>query len=183
MARRNSDRDAEILRLYNEDGLDTTEIAGRYGITKQRVWQILAPHKPRVHRGQRRRDERTMALREAHKRIVAGESTTADEAERLGITRPYLRDEFSRLRLRIRRRGKPPHGTISRYVKHRCRCSRCRRAAREHRLARYQRGPTVHGTASSYKNYGCRCPECVEANRVHERNRRAQKRQAKEPEE
>jgi hypothetical protein len=175
------ERNAEIARLYTEEGLDISEIAGRYGLTKQRVWQVLAPLEPEVHRGRRKREERHAVLREAHARIVAGESNTAAEAERIGITREHLRDEFHSLGLYIRNKSVPKHGTFGRYDDHGCRCWRCRRAAREHRHANYERGPSEHGTASAYKNYGCRCPLCSEANRLHERARKADKRRAKEP--
>lgn len=62
-----------------------------------------------------------------------------------------------------------PHGSISTYVNHKCRCDECRLAwaakHREHRarrrlaLANGEVSP-VHGRNSTYVNYGCRCSEC-----------------------
>jgi hypothetical protein len=64
-----------------------------------------------------------------------------------------------------------PHGTTTRYYTYKCRCTRCRKAAREYMQtlrARLRNPETVarkipHGTVNGYENYGCRCERCTKA--------------------
>lgn len=64
---------------------------------------------------------------------------------------------------------KQKHGTVSRYNNLKCRCPRCKAAARDDsklRKARRAADPTperVHGTYNGYTNYGCRCDRCKKA--------------------
>ena len=69
-----------------------------------------------------------------------------------------------------------PHGTISRYTNHGCRCDECRAAMTEYMrqyTARKAAGQPVrkyakHGVRARY-NAGCRCARCTEANRIYNR--------------
>lgn len=65
-----------------------------------------------------------------------------------------------------------PHGDLSTYTNHRCRCALCREANRlaykEQSTARRQRlaadfSVAPHGTTGGYRNWGCRCLECIQA--------------------
>lgn len=82
---------------------------------------------------------------------------------------------------------KAPHGTASRYRKHKCRCEDCREAQRvvvaEYRLRKAGLGGEVppkrqriakHGTRSGYKKCtdgtdGGKCEPCRTANREYQR--------------
>lgn len=82
-----------------------------------------------------------------------------------------------------------PHGTISTYTNHQCRCESCAAAntqyqRRRREIRKSQRSvvdgrlthPTAtHGAATTYTNYGCRCVQCTEAWRIDERERAARK--------
>lgn len=67
------------------------------------------------------------------------------------------------------------HGTRSTYVKHGCRCGRCRRANtkffRAYRLRQSfvatEDSTIPHGVIHTYQGYGCRCEPCVEAGRAY----------------
>jgi hypothetical protein len=68
------------------------------------------------------------------------------------------------------RRRLAPHGTVTRYSVHRCRCTKCRKAQREYMraLRAKLRSPEMeaeipHGTVNGYENYGCRCERCTKA--------------------
>lgn len=151
-------------------------------ISRQRVQQILSTVELDLHYGQRRREERVTRLKDAHARLCARESTVAEEAERLGYkTTQALLNALWRLGLTRPPVEPPAHGTYYRYNHYRCRCDECRKAAREHHLARIKRGPKKHGTASAYRNFGCRCAKCTKAERKYQRDRIAKKRQQKEP--
>ena len=71
-----------------------------------------------------------------------------------------------------------PHGTLSGYGWHKCRCDRCRAAYAKYRREglrkRKEAGktPAKHGRYG-YTGYGCRCEVCVEANTQYSRDRRA----------
>ena len=60
------------------------------------------------------------------------------------------------------------HGTTTRYYTYRCRCTKCRKAAREYmqtlraKMRQTPEGEIPHG-ASGYENYGCRCEICIKA--------------------
>lgn len=68
------------------------------------------------------------------------------------------------------------HGTTTRYYTYKCRCTKCRKAAREYmRTLRAQLkaapGSEIPHGASGYENYGCRCEICI---RGKKRSRRKQ---------
>jgi sigma-70-like protein len=178
-----NERTQEMAKLYRDDRLTMQEIGDRYGISRERVRQILAPLGLEMHYGARKHEEREARLREAHARIKAGESTFETEAKTLGYSSSErLRTAFWQLGLKLKRKHRgPQHGSLYRYSHLKCRCPKCRKAARDAYAERIAKGPTKHGTASSYRNYGCRCPRCKAAERLYQRKRKAEKRQAKEP--
>lgn len=67
------------------------------------------------------------------------------------------------------RRRVAKHGTTTRYYTYKCRCSKCRKAAREYmrelrvrlRDQAVTEGKIPHGTVNGYENYGCRCERCT----------------------
>jgi hypothetical protein len=177
------ERVLEMARLYVEEGLTYAVIGERYGISKQRVGQLLYPL-GLTPQGERRQIERAQRLLIAYERIQAGETTLAEEAEALDYaSTDSLRTRMHELGLKPRRvMPEPAHGTLTRYnsSRWRCRCAECRRANREANAALAGREPPEHGTISGYQNYACRCKLCKEAARVQARIRRAEKRRAKE---
>lgn len=178
-----SERAVQMSKLYAEDGLTLQQIGERFGVSRERVRQLIAPFGLEPHYGKRKQEERLVRLKEAHARIVSGQSTTAQEAERLGYASAgVLRLALWKLGLRLRKKGPPAHGTYARYTHHRCHCKRCRQAMREHLRAMRERGPQEHGTPSAYRNFGCRCVPCRQANRLYERKLRARRRRTKEAE-
>lgn len=163
-----SERAIEFARLYTEEELTLQEIADKYNLSRERVRQLLKPFGLTPHKGARKREEREQELRATHARIMADETTTAEEAKRLGYAKPeYLRMAFWRLGLKLQ---KPGMGVAARKE---------REAARK-RLARTTGSPKKHGTASGYKFFGCRCKKCVAANRLYERELRRNRRARKE---
>lgn len=176
-----ADRTLEMLRLYQEEHLTMGEIGKRYGISTSRVQQLLAPF-PKEQRKPRRYDERNEEIRQAHARIVAGESTTEQEVERLGYrSSANLYTALSRLGLRLTQPRGPEHGTLYRYKRFKCRCDACREAAHDYYVAQRAREPARHGTVSGYRNFGCKCPKCAAANRKHKRKLRRERRRREEP--
>lgn len=158
-----SERAIEFARLYAEEGLTLQEIADRYNLSREWVRKLIAPFGIPPHKGARKHEAREKELREVHSRIVAGETTTAVEAERLGYAKPkYLRMALWRMGLRLQ---KPGMGEAARR----------QRENERKRISRSSRKPKKHGTVSGYKNFGCRCPRCRAANRRYERNRRRAK--------
>lgn len=176
------ERSVEMARLYVEQGLTLQEIGDRYGITRERVRQLIKPFGLEGHYGRRKREERVRMLMEAYARIESGESTSLEEAKRLGYSsRTTFAGAINGLGLKLRKPiPEEEHGTSRKYHKG-CRCDECRRAHREDLYAwRERRGVKEHGLASSYVNYGCRCPACREAVRIQRRAAKARKRQAQE---
>jgi len=171
-------RAVEMGLLYSR-GLTIQEIADQYGVSRQRVHQLIKPFGLAGHYGKRKQDERVRRLTEAHARIRTGESTTDEEAKRLGYSSAgTLRGALHELGLRIRDEWKPAeHGSVLRY-RQGCKCDECRRAHREDMYAiRKSHVITEHGLATNYVNYGCRCPECKEAVRIQRRAAKARRRQ------
>lgn len=165
-----SERAIEFARLYAEEKLTLQEIADRHNLTRERVRQLIAPFELPKHRGERKREAREEELRNTHARIMSGETTTAEEAKRMGYGKPeYLRMAFWRMGLKLH---KPARGTAEQ-----------RKAARDRYLARIARGPKKHGTPSAYKNFGCRCTRCKAAVRKYERDLRRERRAQKEADE
>lgn len=174
-----SQRAVEMGLLYSR-GLTTQEIADQYGVSRQRVHQLIKPFGLAGHYGKRKQDERVRRLTEACARIRTGESTSAEEAERLGYANAgTLRGAMFELGLRLRDEWKAAeHGTVLRY-RQGCKCDECRRAHREDLYAvRQAHVITEHGLATNYVNYGCRCAECREAVRIQRRVAKARRRQA-----
>lgn len=79
---------------------------------------------------------------------------------------------------------KAPHGTLTRYTSHSCRCSLCRAAMRNWRRDKYgyrprevvnaERAARVrHGSETMYVDRGCRCDACREASNAARRRRNA----------
>lgn len=173
-----SARAVEMGLLYSR-GLTTQEIADQYGISRQRVHQLIKPFGLPGHYGKRKQDERVRRLTQACARIRSGESTSAEEAERLGYANAAtLRGTLNELGLRLRDDWKPgAHGTVLRY-RQGCKCDECRRAHRElMNEVRAKHVITEHGLATNYVNYGCRCTECKEAVRLQRRAAKARRRQ------
>jgi predicted DNA-binding protein YlxM (UPF0122 family) len=176
------ERQEQMAAMYQEERLTMAEIAEQFELSRARVQQILAPLNLKLHRGQRHRDNRVEVLTQAMNRVVSGETTTAEEAERLGYANARsLRWAFRSVGLKRPPATAPPHGTYARYMSksHPCRppCEACLEASRQKRRERYERGPRKHGTVSAYRNFGCHCDKCRKAIRDSERERRALKRE------
>lgn len=172
-------RTQEMVRAYVEEGLSYAAIGRRFGLSRQRVGQLLGPLGVAQERT-RSKIEREQILREAHERIMARKSTLAEEAEILGFTPDSLRGRFRYIGLNLNLGyADPPHGTFARYRsrRFRCRCKECRRANNERIQELKGLEPPNHGTYSGYVNYACRCQACKEAHRRVLRERRATKRQ------
>jgi transposase len=178
----NDERIAEMARAYVEEGLSYAKIGERYGISKQRVGQLLGPLEISRDPGQAK-IVREQGLRAAHARLMADATTLAEEAELLGFVHgESLRSALHDIGLHyVRPRPIPEHGTIERYRsrKHGCKCAECRRANRERHGQLKGGEPPTHGY-SGYVNYECRCKVCKEAHRVALRLRKAEKRRRKE---
>lgn len=169
-----------MARAYVEEGLSYREIGEHFGVTRQRVGQLLKPLD--LAKGQRQSKSivREQNLRAAFARLQAGGTTLKEEATALGYSSgESLRSAFYEMGLRyVEERTVPAHGTLARYRsrKHGCRCEECRRANRVHQERLKGAEPPNHGTYSGYINYGCRCQPCKEAHRASLRSRRAAKR-------
>lgn len=158
-----------MLRMYLDEGYTMSQIGDHFGISRQRVHQIIGTQGEDAHYGIRMQQERKERLLQAYERMKDG-STAQAEADRLGITRGSFYVGLNRLGIRLAPES-PEHGTLYRYRKG-CHCEECRAANAAAKRQRYARGPNVHGTASAYQNYGCRCPECKRAARQARRERR-----------
>lgn len=161
-----------MLDMYLKEELTLEEIGDEFGISRQRVGQIIGPQREKSHYGRKRQEERRRRIEEAHANVL-NESTVAQEAERLGVKRESLYAAFARQGLKLAPEQRE-HGTYYRYRKG-CRCTECVDAAKEEKLQRFIRGPSIHGTESAYQNYGCRCRPCRNAARAARRRRRRQK--------
>ena len=174
-----NERAIEMARLYAEEGLSYAQIGERYGISRQRVHQILRPFGLTPHWGKRRARERLDVITAAYERVLAGESLTV-LADELGYANgESLRNTFLALGLHMPR-SSPEHGTRYRYDEG-CRCDACIVAMRAYKQAQSEREPPEHGV-SGYFNFACRCQVCTEAGRRYQRQKNIERRQAKEPE-
>ena len=174
------DRTRAMARAYVEQGLTYAQIGEDFGLTRQRVGQLLGPLGLASERRPLKKATRNLALTMAYDQIMAGETTLTEEASKLGFKNGRtLRSALSDIGLRVVLNQEPPsHGTLARYrsIPYACRCDECRRANRERMEELKGREPPQHGTVSSYINYECRCQACKEANRLRNRARRAKKR-------
>lgn len=179
-----AERTEKMARLYVEEGLSYAQIGEEYGLTKQRVGQLLQPLGLAQNRGRGSQVAREQRLRGAHARVMAGEVTLERAAAELGYgSGDSLRSVLHRLGLHVAiQKPIPPHGTLARYRTRRapCRCVECRRANREKLMELNGQEPPHHGTYSGYVNYACRCQACKEAYRTTIRARKAAKRRRKE---
>lgn len=176
-----TDRQQEMARLYSEEHLTYAEIADRFGVTKQRVGQVLGPLSLSKGEAQRRLVMRHQELRDAHARITEGVYSASQEAEKLGYGKvEYMKEAMRKLGLKFPPRPRPAkHGEHLRY-KRGCRCAKCTKANREYARSLKGTEPPAHGTESAYINYGCRCTPCTRARSAAERARKALRRQRKE---
>jgi hypothetical protein len=178
------ERVQSMARAYVERGLSYAQIGEEYGLSRQRVGQLLGPLGLARDREQGSKIIREQRLRAVHARVIGGEVTLERAAADLGYASgESLRSAFYDLGMTVVLDVEPPpHGTASRYRSRRyaCRCDECRRANREKCAELRGQEPPQHGTYSGYVNYGCRCKACKEANRLTVRARRAAKRQRKE---
>ena len=173
-----NERTEEMVTLYNE-GKSMRQVAAEVGYSPQRVQQLISPF-VEARTAARRSELRIARLRAAHENIVAGGATREEEAARLGYKNGNeLRDAIRSIGLSLKITSDPQHGTLYRYSRLKCRCEKCRQAAKDEQQKRIKRGPKKHGLASSYKNYGCRCPRCRRANRLYEKARKDARRKAK----
>lgn len=158
-----SERNQTIVARYAEDGLTLEAIGQEFGITKERVRQIVsgAGVKER-HYGSRRREQET---RDAYTRISEGETSVTEEAEKLGLKRESLLDRFRKLDLKFATVIKADHGTRHYYQYYGCRCELCREVIRSYQRSLKGKEPPQHGSTSAYVNYGCRCDLCRKAGR------------------
>lgn len=122
-------RDQQIARLYTAKRLSLGEVGEQFGLSKERVRQILieqgiTDRHSESERGRKLKEETKIA----HERVLTGEGTVKTEADHLCITPSALQKRFWILGLRTPRQ-EAEHGTRSRYVgPHRCRCDLCRKA-------------------------------------------------------
>lgn len=72
------------------------------------------------------------------------------------------------------------HGTLSAYVKLKCRCPACTTERRRYRLAMRAAGLAAddprHGSYNGYKDHGCRCAPCRHGLMVYRKAARARAR-------
>lgn len=168
-------RTKRMVRLY-EKGSSLGDIAQEYGLSRERIRQLITPFTERRPRGAgsgRQQQARMLERGKLRERIDAGKLTVAEAAQNLGVSTWALRNWYSKNGVPLPSRERRDHGTTYRY-KQGCRCDECREAIRENRRKMRARGPKVHGRESSYTNYGCRCEACSTAARM-ERNLRKEK--------
>lgn len=165
-----TERCARMRRMYYQEGLSMSEIGEHFGVTRQRVHQIIGSAGGEAHYGQAKKDGRVNRLESAYSRILAGNSVR-EEAEKLGMRTESLKTALKKHGTPLPAHVAPEHGTHYRYA-HGCRCDECKQAEREERRKRKERGPKIHGTTSAYINYACRCDECKKAGSINNRERR-----------
>lgn len=159
-------RTLDMARLYVEEGWSYAEIGEKFGVSKQRVHQLLRPL-GLERTFDRTTEERTNKAIDAHRRIVAGETTLEEAAAELGYASKHsLRTRLYSLGLRVQLpRELPPHGTPARYW-HGCHCEKCREARAAYQRRRYH---DLRATAKAR-----------EEKRVKAREQRAKRRREKE---
>lgn len=176
--KRMTERNQTIIEMYL--GRKTLqEIGDEYGLTRERVRQIVAPFVSERHYGSAKREARDLKILEAHGRIQQGWTSVEEEAELLGLLPDTLRVNFRKRGLKLKVHRAPEHGTRHRYQQG-CKCDECLGALRDYMASLKGKEPPHHGTASGYGNYGCRCDSCKEAGSIQQhvyRERRKQRAQ------
>lgn len=167
MSDKQVERNEKILRLYNEEGLATTEIAERFGMTRQRVHQIIKPRVVKAHYGIKKMKKLEAERRVIYDRIVAGELSLREAAYQIKRSPNQLRLYFRERGWLLPKYEAPLHGTRYRYQQG-CKCDECKKAAVDYQKRYQDMTPTSHDY-SGYTNYGCRCDICREAARVQNR--------------
>lgn len=135
----NASEQAEAVRLHVEEGLTFAAIGRRFGVTRERIRQVVAAQ------GQRSLTHERQRAESSYKRI----------ARAVAVAAGY--------ELRSATSGTHKHGTRSSYVHAGCRCDECRAAQRAYMRTLRGRTPPTH-SYSGYTNYGCRCAVCTQAN-------------------
>ena len=125
------ERTSEMARLYTEDGLTLAEVGQVYGVTRERVRQVLEAagigRRPRGSDGppwyeaDPRRAERALRDRRAGVRL-------AIVAEQAGVSMSLLQRFFHAVGEPRRRLPAPVHGMVRMYRRYGCRCDACRQA-------------------------------------------------------
>ena len=170
-------RNQTIIEKYLS-GKTLQEVGDEYGITRERVRQIVHAQSDERHYGAHKREARDLKIRQAFGRVLQGWTSVEDEAELLGILPDTLRVNFKRRGLKLPRNSSPTHGTRHRYNQG-CRCPECTEVIREYMRGLKKKEAPHHGTASGYMNYGCRCDRCKQAGSIANRiNRERRKRRA-----
>lgn len=147
-------RNEEIVSQYRA-GDTLAEVGTSFGLTRERVRQIVAAQTSERHWGSRRREAKDVEIRAAFAAVKAGADPDVF-AQALGIERISLIGAFNRRGLYLREPAQ--HGEFRMY-RQGCKCAECRRANAIHQRRLQGRTPLNHG-ASGYANYGCRCEEC-----------------------
>ena len=156
-------RNQQIVERYLE-GFSLTEVGEEFGITRERVRQILLTKGiTQRHGGTKRREAHETQIQAAYQQVLEGKSAK-DVAEIFGLTPESLRDNLRRRGLPIPK-PEPRHGTRYYYMKYECRCELCKEAVRAHTASLKGQEPPQHGTHSAYHNYACRCAPCKAAGR------------------
>src|SRR3990172_3962930 len=155
-----SKRNDEIVTRYIDDGFSLQDVGKEFGITRERVRQILAHAGiTERHQGIHNKLERKSTTQDAYARITEGLITVVEEAERIGIKTTSLYARFHRYQLPSLKK-EAEHGTCYYYRNYRCRCDNCRAAIRAYSQKLKTKEAPHHGTLSGYHNYGCRCDVC-----------------------
>lgn len=143
-----------LMRLAFGDTLQA--IANDWGVTRERVRQVVGPDSPRRYR-----------LRQEDLEYHATfPNLTAIEISNLSGYKHVQTKKLKALGWTPPPKPDPEHGTRARYMKLKCRCEECRAAVKHQRdewLSRVRGNPPMHGTANGYFNYRCRCEECKKA--------------------
>ena len=95
-----SKRNDEIVTRYIDDGFSLQDVGKEFGITRERVRQILAHAGiTERHQGIHNKLERKSTTQDAYARITEGLITVVEEAERIGIKTTSLYARFHRYQL------------------------------------------------------------------------------------
>ena len=172
-------RQPAMQALYDE-GYTFEQIGEQYGVSRQRIGQIIGPQRENAHNGGRRKAALLKVRKAAFDRIMAEKSTLKKEAEKFGVTEKHLRHYLDENGMHVPSQfdRAPKHGTVYRYQQG-CKCNLCRQASRDQRARmRSKAEPPTHGL-SGYTNYGCMCDVCRAAGSQNNRDQ-AEKRRRRE---